>query len=92
VLPSFATLVTVPDPEASTGIPVIPLFWKSTDFCGLCVLKVAAVTVTPQANGTWKLGAADAGDWPAATNPNAGMTAAAARTANRRNLCMRLPP
>lgn len=62
--PSFATRVTVPDAAASTGIPVMPDFWKSTEYSGLCPLNVAAVTVVPHLNGTWKLGAADAVAWP----------------------------
>src|SRR5690349_18551469 len=78
----------VPPAEASTGIPVIPDFWKSTEFAGLCPLNVAAVTVTPHLNGTWKFGAAEAWVVPAIVRPSAGMTVAAASTAKRRNLDM----
>ncbi|GAB3374284.1 hypothetical protein GCM10027360_49050 [Amycolatopsis echigonensis] len=80
--------MTVPGAEASTGMPVMPDFWKSTELGGLWPLKVAAVTVTPHLNGTWKLGAADAVDWAASVRPHAGKATAAATAANRLNLDM----
>src|SRR3954464_4408539 len=73
-------------------MPVMPDFWKSTEYSGLWPLNVAAVTVTPHLNGTWKFGAADAVAEPARVRPSAGSAAAAANTASRRNLDMGKPP
>src|SRR5690606_775144 len=60
--------------------------WKSTEFAGLWPLKVAAVTVTPHLNGTWKFGAADAGACPSPTTPSAASASAATPVPNRRNM------
>src|SRR3954467_3043646 len=53
-------------------MPVMPDFWKSTEYSGLWPLNVAAVTVTPHLNGTWKFGAAEAVAAPAGGGARAG--------------------